>query len=86
MTQNADGQSHIAYFDERTQASFVWDGASDTIEVCIGGYGEPVDHVILAPEIGRGKFDSTPFRRVMEAFARTVATHAATLPTYGEES
>ena len=40
--QNADGMAHIAYFDVETQLSFVWDGKSVSIDVCHGGYGEPV--------------------------------------------
>lgn len=42
MPQNADGTAHFTYFDEPTQLSFVWDGHSTHIEVCWGGYGEPV--------------------------------------------
>lgn len=39
--QNADGQAHIAYFDDTEQLSFVWDGRSANAQVCPGGYGEP---------------------------------------------
>ena len=76
--QNADGQAHLAYFDVRTQASFVWDGASDVIEVSIGGYGEPVDHTI---EVGQ-TFNATRAPILMRLFAEYCASHAATLPTY----
>jgi hypothetical protein len=40
--QNADGTAHIAYFDKATETSFVWNGVEDVVEVCRGGYGEPV--------------------------------------------
>lgn len=45
--QNADGTPHFAYFDLPTQLSFVWNGNFEqAIEVCWGGYAEPViDHI-----------------------------------------
>lgn len=78
--QAEDGGSHVAFFDERSQASFVWDGVSETIQVCIGGYGEPVDHTIPAPfGGGDNMLTGRTFRAVMEQFARLCATHAGTL-------
>jgi hypothetical protein len=49
MTQNADGTAHLAYFDRDTQLSFVWDCFSPFVEVCHGGYAEPVSD--LAPVV-----------------------------------
>jgi hypothetical protein len=46
MTQNEDGTPHMTYYDYRRQASFVWDGKSNEIEVSLGGYAEPVDHTL----------------------------------------
>lgn len=41
--QSADGTPHLAYFDKKTQLSFVWAGSLEKhIEVSHGGYGEPV--------------------------------------------
>ena len=49
-TQCADGKAHIAYFDPETQLSFVWSGDKNAmIEVCHGGYGEPVTAVFNPP-------------------------------------
>lgn len=49
MTQNEDGRVHFTYFDKPTQLSFIWDGFSDYIQVCHGGYGEPVVDMIRIP-------------------------------------
>lgn len=59
--QNADGCPHFAYFDADLQLSFVWDGRSDHIEVCYGGYGEPVSD--------RLPVDLTTVRLTWPAFA-----------------
>lgn len=40
---NNNGLAHLTIFVNNT--SFVWDGG-DTIEVCPGGYGEPVEDTI----------------------------------------
>ena len=48
---NEDGTAHFAYYDPDTKISYVWNGA-DKIEVCPGGYGEPVHALIPAPMIG----------------------------------
>lgn len=80
--QNADQQAHLAYFDIRTQASFVWDGRDTRIQVCLGGYGEPVDHTIAAPfNIFTRRFDD-----VVQDFQREAQEHAATLPDYGSNA
>lgn len=85
--QGADGRAHLAYFDVRTQASFVWDGTrgagSHRVAVCIGGYGEPTDHEIPLP------FDVTDAYlgsalRLLSLFQEACAEHAATLPDYGK--
>lgn len=47
--QNADGYPHLAYFDKATDTSYVWDGIRPTIQVCPGGYGEPVTREIPSP-------------------------------------
>jgi len=44
--QGADGQPHFAYYDKAHELSFIWDGKSTTVEVCAGGYGEPVSDTI----------------------------------------
>jgi len=40
--QNEDGHPHFTYFDKPNQLSFIWNGLANEIEVCQGGYGEPV--------------------------------------------
>lgn len=40
--QSEDGVPHLAYYDKETLLSFIWDGHSDEIQICKGGYGEPV--------------------------------------------
>ena len=40
--QNCDGWAHMTYYDKSRQLSFVWDGGHDYVDVCHGGYGEPV--------------------------------------------
>lgn len=41
--QDEDGRPHFTYFDHGTQLSFVWSGDfREPIQVCHGGYGEPV--------------------------------------------
>lgn len=77
--QDADNSAHLTYFDTRTLASFRWDGASDVIEVGIGGYGEPVDHTIPAPWAPHN-----PRRADVLWFADVCRSHAKTLPAYGD--
>lgn len=85
-----DGQAHVAYFDFRSQASFVWDGMSEVIDVCIGGYGEPVDHTISADVVVRngriypleGEVRHNPSMANLNWFAAVCQAHAKTLPTY----
>lgn len=36
------GSPHLTYFWQPLQLSFVWNGLSEAIDVCHGGYGEPV--------------------------------------------
>ena len=76
--QGRDGMPHLTYFDKRTQASFVWDGQSDVIEVSIGGYGEPVDHTIPRT----WKAYQHIFSVGVRSFGEACAAHAATLPDY----
>lgn len=40
--QGALGSPHFTYFWQPLQLSFVWNGMSEAIDVCHGGYGEPV--------------------------------------------
>jgi hypothetical protein len=48
--QNTDGIPHFTYYDKTMLLSFVWDGISIEIDVCEGGYGEPVvDHIPVPP-------------------------------------
>lgn len=51
MPQNEDGTPHITYFDFLSQTSFVWDGESTQVEVCHGGYGEPVVDTIDVQQV-----------------------------------
>lgn len=45
-----DGMVHLAYFDKERCVSFVWSGRMDhPIEVCPGGYAEPVVALIPSP-------------------------------------
>jgi hypothetical protein len=44
--QNEDGRAHLAYFDKPHQLSFIWDCYDPVIQVCYGGYGEPVTDTI----------------------------------------
>jgi len=77
--QSEDGQAHLAYFDVRTQASFIWDGRAIEIQVCLGGYGEPIDHAIPAPfNVYTRRFDE-----VVGDFELRAQDHARTLPDYG---
>jgi hypothetical protein len=48
-TQSEDGRGHLAYYDSDLRLSFVWNGASDVVEVSHEGYGEPVSFTIPAP-------------------------------------
>jgi hypothetical protein len=42
-----DGMPLLWYFDTRTQIGFSWTGGSaEPIEVSVGGYAEPVTHII----------------------------------------
>ena len=76
--QGADGTPHMAWFDKRTQASFIWDGRSAHIEVSLGGYGEPVDHYIAAPGYG---WNHTPLE-ALTLFEQVVRAYNDTLPDY----
>lgn len=62
-TEAADGTPHLAYFAEGV--SFVWSGnAEHPIQVCPGGYGEPVaDTVWFDPEALDLPWVLTDFRR-----------------------
>lgn len=40
--QAADGTPHLTYYIRDRHLSFVWDGETPYIDVCIGGYAEPV--------------------------------------------
>lgn len=44
--QNADDKPHLTYYLAERGLSFVWDGVTPYVDVCIGGYGEPVYHRI----------------------------------------
>ena len=77
--QSANGKGHITYFDRRTQASFTWDGKSEQIAVGIGGYGEPVDHLISDVRL---RFDETYAQLILGRFEAIAKRHAATLPDY----
>jgi hypothetical protein len=46
---SADGVPHFTYYTH--EYSFVWDGLDSHIEVCPGGYGEPVRWRFRAPYI-----------------------------------
>lgn len=86
-----NGQAHLAYFDGRTQASFVWDGASDVIEVSLGGYGEPVHHRISSLVVvtnGRIEEDDSVRHQGLvniNWFRAVCERHARVLPTFPEK-
>lgn len=51
-TQCADGVAHYAYYDKAHNLSFVWSGDKKAmIEVCYGGYGEPVVAAFKPPAV-----------------------------------
>lgn len=59
-----DGRAHVAYYDRERAISYIWDGGKH-IEVCPGGYGEPVVARLKAthdmytaptPEVALGEF------------------------------
>lgn len=58
--QNADGRPHLAYFiadEERGGVSFVWSmEPGEPIEVCFGGYGEPMTYKIDLDEESHKNF------------------------------
>lgn len=89
MTQvgrhDADGSAFMEFFDVRTQASFIWDGESDAVQVCIGGSGEPIDHEIPAPPGANdeGVWWANP-ASVLLAFEKVAKAHAETLEDYGK--
>lgn len=51
--QNTDGTPHFTYYIKEDLLSFIWDGKSTYIEVCHGGYGEPVTDTISVYPPGR---------------------------------
>lgn len=76
--QNEDGTAHIAYYDARGEGySYIWDGVSDNIQVCIGGYGEPVDHTIPAISMWSDGNEDWPssLGDILEEFEDTCAQH-----------
>lgn len=76
-TLSADGGVHLAFFDKRTQLSYVWDGSAAFIEVSLWGYGEPVTETIDAPTIG-----TKGFHAVVLDFYGAVTEHATKQPRY----
>jgi hypothetical protein len=60
MPQNADDHAHLAYYDKKHEVSFVWAGNLDEmIEVCPGGYAEPVQDTIDPRNYGASLVEST---------------------------
>jgi hypothetical protein len=48
---DADGQPHFTYYRKDLDWSFNWSGDfNDSIQVCEGGYGEPVSWCLVAEE------------------------------------
>jgi len=51
---------HFTYYEERYHLSFIWDGVADHVEVCLGGYGEPVIDTIplhsMPPELSSSEW------------------------------
>lgn len=90
-TQGDDGKAHITYFDVRSQASFVWDGHADGVEISIGGYSEPVALVVLLTDpVASGGLGfplngrAFPVGSAVSYFERACAAYAeAKLPEYG---
>ena len=71
--QANDGGAHFAYYDDAKSASFVWDGSNPEIQVCIGGYGEPVDHTIPAPDLSLPQWSAVG---VLGSFENVCRSHA----------
>lgn len=72
--QNADGYPHLAYFDKATDTSYVWDGIRPTIQVCPGGYGEPVTREIPSPHATELKLSR--FKDILAEFAHLCRSDA----------
>lgn len=70
--QNADGTPHFTYYVSEHLLSFVWDGRSNCIEVCHGGYGEPVVEIIPieTPEPSTPAVYLTWFRMVCNRYVK----------------
>lgn len=66
-----DYQPHLAYYHRATALSFVWSGG-DSIAVCHGGYGEPVEYWIAAP----AGMDQMPTREAMDRLQAAAEAHA----------
>ena len=80
--QSEDGTAHIAYYDNRGPGySYVWDGMSTRIQVCVGGYGEPVDHTIPAISMWSENDEDWPssLSDILEEFEDTCAQHTNSL-------
>ena len=85
--QNADEMAHLAYFDQRTQLSIVWDGRKAKMQVCEGGYAEPVKTTIPSPfastDLGRmGPLDD--FGVVIDEFTFLCRQYCKKQSTFGE--
>lgn len=73
VAQNADGRPHFAYYYKQGELSFVWDGNLEhSIEVCPGGYGEPVDDHI---ELSRSPMPKMFPHQWLEWFAQVCDTY-----------
>lgn len=78
--QAADGTAHLAYFDVRTQRSYIWNGRAAFVQVSVGGYGEPATEAIPAP-VFSGRVDKQVDPR---DFAAVCMVDAVARRTYGE--
>lgn len=55
--QNLDNKPHMTFYSKEHELSFVWDGLSPVIDVCVGGYAEPVYfEIAVPPALGVGDF------------------------------
>lgn len=74
--RTGNGIPHLAYSE--SGISFVWTGhPSDPIEVEVGGYGEPVTHVITT------RVDGTPLALALEKYVATVESPSGAGARYG---
>ena len=61
--QGRDGTAFVSFYLADKGWSFVWDGATDHIEISEGGYGEPVRYHVSVEPVGN-RIDLAAFEKV----------------------